>query len=98
MLLAFKFLFVGGVIYSWFMDRRKVGARSLKIDPAHIWSGAEWSGGASSESLCSVCCGNTKVDEDGSDVHAVSMWNGEGGKGFTPYCNGEMRRNATGLS
>lgn len=96
MLLAFKFLYVGGLIYSRFMDRHEVGARSLKIDPVHIWSGAEWSGGASAESLSSACCGNAEVDKNGSDVRAVSMWKWGWG-GCSHLIAPALRRNATGL-
>lgn len=71
MALAFKFLFGGGLIHSQLMDRHEVGARSLKIDPVHISSGAERSGGASAEPPFAACCGNTKVDKNGSDVRAV---------------------------
>lgn len=71
-----------------------MGARLLKIDPAHISSGAERSGGASAEPLLGACCGNAKVDENESDVRAVSVWKRGGGRGvFTINCSGV----ATGL-
>lgn len=40
--------------------------RSLKIDPARISSGAEWSSASGAQLLCGVCYGNAKIDWNGN--------------------------------